>query len=49
MKDGYLRDDWPGDNNINSLAKGAGSLFLWALTACLYIESGFADRGTSRK
>ena len=42
IKDGCLRDDWPGDNKINSLADGAGGLFVWASTACLYIESGYA-------
>ena len=41
IKDGCLRDDWPGDDNINSLAKDAGGLFIWASTACLYIESGY--------
>ena len=38
QKDGYLGDDWPGDDNINSLANRAGGLFIWASTACLYIE-----------
>ena len=42
IKDGYLDDDWPGDDKINSLAKGAGGLFIWASTACLYIENGYA-------
>ena len=38
-KDGYLGDDWPGDDKINSSANRAGSLFIWASTACSYIES----------
>ena len=42
IKDGCLGDHWPGDDKINSLAKGAGGLFVWASTACLYIESGYA-------
>jgi hypothetical protein len=37
-KDGYLGDDWPGDDNIKSLANRAGGLFIWASTACLYID-----------
>ena len=37
----YLSDHWPGDDKINSLAKAAGGLFIWASTACLYIESGY--------
>ena len=37
-KDGFLGDDWPGDNNINSLANRAGGLFIWTSTACLYID-----------
>ena len=42
IKDGYLGDDWPGDNIINYLARSAGGLFIWASTACLYIEDGHA-------
>ena len=38
IKDGYLGDHWPGDDNISSLANAAGGLFIWASTACLYIE-----------
>jgi hypothetical protein len=30
--------DWPGDDNISALTKCAGGLFVWASTACLYIE-----------
>jgi hypothetical protein len=42
INDGCLGDHWPGEDKINSLAKGAGGLFIWASTACLYIESGYA-------
>jgi hypothetical protein len=38
-KDGWLDACWPGDEKISSLADGAGGLFIWASTACLYIES----------
>ena len=34
-------DDWPGDDNINSLANLAGGLFIRASTACLYIEISY--------
>lgn len=37
-KDGYLEDDWPGDDKIKSLADAADGLFIWASTACLYID-----------
>ena len=33
-----LGSNWPGDDNIGALAKGAGGLFVWASTACLYID-----------
>ena len=42
IKDGYLGDHWPGDNKISSLANSAGGLFIWASTACIYIEDGYA-------
>ena len=42
IRDRYLGDHWPGDDKISSLAKGACGLFIWASTACLYIESGYA-------
>ena len=42
IKDGYLGDDWPGDDNIHSLANRAGGLFVWASTACLYIENSYS-------
>ena len=47
MNDGYLGDHWPGDDKISALAKGAGGLFVWASTACLYIESGYPSRRLS--
>jgi hypothetical protein len=47
IKDGYLGDHWPGDDKISSLAKGAGGLFIWASTACLYIEDGYPGRRLS--
>ena len=40
-KDGYLGDDWPGDEKINSLANCASGLFIWASTACLYVEKSY--------
>ena len=40
IKEGYL-GGWPGDDKISSLANLAGGLFIWASSACLYIESGF--------
>ncbi|KAF8735858.1 hypothetical protein AX14_001364 [Amanita brunnescens Koide BX004] len=37
-----LRDNsgahWPGDDNIRALSDAADGLFVWASTACLYIE-----------
>ena len=47
INDRYLGDHWPGDDKISSLAKGAGGRFIWASTACLYIESGYPDRRLS--
>ena len=40
-KDGYLGDDWPGDEKINSLANRAGGLFILASTACLYVKKSY--------
>jgi len=31
--------EWPGDDNIHFLTETAGGLFVWASTACLYIDS----------
>ena len=39
-----LSIDWPGDDNISALATYAAGLFVWASTACLYIESHNPDR-----
>jgi hypothetical protein len=39
MKNKSLPADWPGDNKTNALTDSAGGLFVWALTACLYIDS----------
>jgi hypothetical protein len=47
ISDGYLGDVWPGDDKISSLANSAGGLFIWASTACLYIESGYPGRRLS--
>jgi hypothetical protein len=33
-----LDSNWPGDDNISALAQSAGGLFVWASTACLYID-----------
>jgi hypothetical protein len=39
IKNGCLGEHWPGDDKTSSLANRAGGLFVWASTACLYIES----------
>jgi hypothetical protein len=31
--------DWPGDDKIHALRESAAGLFIWASTACSYIES----------
>ena len=46
-KDGFLGADWPGDDKVNALANGAGGLFIWASTACLYIDSHDPDQRLS--
>ena len=38
IKDKCLGHHWPGEDNIRSLADRAGGLFIWASTACLYID-----------
>ena len=38
-KHSQLGADWPGDDKIVSLTNSAGGLFVWASTACLYIDS----------
>ncbi|KAG6333192.1 hypothetical protein ID866_5896 [Astraeus odoratus] len=35
-----LPDDWPGDSAVDSLTKRASGLFVWASTACRYVENG---------
>jgi len=47
IKDGFLGTHWPGDDKTNALANGAGGLFIWASTACLYIESHDPDKRLS--
>ena len=44
---GRLGDHWPGEDKISSLANRAGGLFIWASTACLYIESYAPNRRLS--
>lgn len=39
MSDGCVDAHWPGKDKIKALATRAGGLFIWASTACLYIES----------
>ena len=31
--------DWPGEDQITTLTRSAGGLFVWASTACLYIDN----------
>jgi hypothetical protein len=47
IADGYLGDHWPDDEKISALVNGAGGLFIWASTACLYIEDGYPNRRLS--
>jgi hypothetical protein len=47
INNGRLGDHWPGDDKIRSLANKAGGLFIWASTACLYIESYVPNRRLS--
>ncbi|KAG0706667.1 hypothetical protein DFH29DRAFT_136855 [Suillus ampliporus] len=35
-----LPQDWPGNNAIDALAARACGLFIWAFTACRYVENG---------
>jgi hypothetical protein len=39
ISNGLLGEHWPGNDKIRSLANRADGLFIWASTACLYIES----------
>jgi hypothetical protein len=41
IKDRCLGDHWPSEDSIRCLATRAGGLFIWASTACLYID-GYA-------
>jgi hypothetical protein len=47
INNGRLGDHWPGDDKIRALANRAGGLFIWASTACLYIESYAPNRRLS--
>ena len=47
IKDGCLEDHWPGDDKIKSLADAADGLFIWASTACLYIDGFDPDERLS--
>ena len=47
IKDRYLGDHWPGEDNIRCLADRACGLFIWASTACLYIEGYAPNRRLS--
>jgi hypothetical protein len=44
IKNKYLRPDWPGDEKTSALTDSAGGLFVWASTACLYIDSYDPDQ-----
>jgi hypothetical protein len=39
----HLGSDWPGNDKIGALTTRAAGLFVWASTACLYIESHHPD------
>lgn len=46
-KEYYQADDWPGVDTIGLLVQGACGLFIWAATACRFIQEGgqfVADR-----
>jgi WD40 repeat protein len=47
IQNGRLGDHWPSEDKISSLANRAGGLFIWASTACLYIESYAPNRRLS--
>jgi hypothetical protein len=36
----YLPDEWPGTEDIRRLVQSASGLFIWAATACRYIQEG---------
>ena len=39
-----LRSDWPGDDKVSALIHSARGLFVWASTACLYINDYDPDQ-----
>ena len=46
-KECYQADDWPGEEIIRRLVQSASGLFIWAATACRFIQEGgqfVADR-----
>jgi hypothetical protein len=45
-ENGYLPldADWPNNDKINAFKKSAGGLFVWASTACLYIDGYDPDK-----
>ena len=43
-KNQHLCIDWPGDDNISALTNSADGLFVWASTACLYIDGYDPDK-----
>jgi hypothetical protein len=38
-----LDGDWPGENVVTNLVQKANGLFIWAATACRFIEGPFAE------
>ena len=40
-KHSQLGADWPSNDKIRSLTNSAGGLFVWASTACLYIDDSY--------
>jgi hypothetical protein len=46
-KECYQADDWPGEEIVRRLVQSASGLFIWAATACRFIQEGgqfVADR-----
>jgi hypothetical protein len=39
-KECYQADDWPGEEIIKRLVQSASGLFIWAATACRFIQEG---------
>ena len=46
-RDGFLDTCWPGDDKVGALIDNAGGLFVWASTACLYIDGHDPDQQLS--